>query len=139
MREVNLNKTKVLYFLAQALLYGEYNLKKREFIMNKKMIAIVAAMMVLTGSMAFAASDTYNNQMPMNHYSQQDGNYGQHGRHGQHMYRLSDQAKTNSTSMWDSMCNFFGMHGGHGSHGGYGHRNHSGYGHGNHNGYGGHM
>jgi len=113
--------------------------------MNKKLIAITAAMMVLTGSMAFAANGS--NQMPMNHnngYTQHNGSYDQmsmnhNGRHGQHMYQLSDQAKQNSRSTWDSVCNFFGMHGEHGSHSGYaGHNGGHNGGHGGGHG-GGHM
>lgn len=99
--------------------------------MNKKFIAIAAAMMVLTGSMAFAASTMSNTQMPMQQrqYMQHNGYNGQMSmqhnsqmpmRHnGQHMYQLSDKAKSNSTSMWGSMCNFFGMRGSHSRHGGH--------------------
>lgn len=113
--------------------------------MNKKLIAITAAMMVLTGSMAFAANGS--SQMPMNQhngYAQHNGSYDQmpmnhNGSHGQHMYKLSDQAKQNSSSTWDSVCNFFGTHGGHGSHGGYaGHNGGHNGGHGGGHG-GGHM
>ncbi|SHJ37951.1 hypothetical protein ACQ0P8_11160 [Halodesulfovibrio aestuarii] len=91
--------------------------------MNKKFIAIIAVMMVLTGSFAFAANNS-NRQMPMmnNQYAQHNVYHDQYGRHGQHMFRLTDQAKCNSTSMWDSVCNFFGMHGGHGSHSRFGSR-----------------
>jgi len=108
--------------------------------MNKKMIAILAAMVVLTGTMAFAANNAGTPQRAMTQYSQQSSYCGKDGRHGQHMFRLSDRGKARSTSMWDSMCNFFGMHRGHGSHKGFANRNHGGgHGYGNSNGYGGRM
>ncbi|OBQ46356.1 hypothetical protein [Halodesulfovibrio spirochaetisodalis] len=87
----------------------------------KKFIAAAAVIMVLTGSMAFAANNAPMGHMAMNNsgYTQTQGYACPMGQNGNHMYQLSEQGKANSSSMWDSVCNFFGMHGGHGSHGGH--------------------